>query len=215
MVKKTQLLSVFFLVFLCLVIFSIKSDVIATEAKKAECPEWQVGDKWIYQRDEQQIAIEVIGTEELDGKKCYALKRLGNKIIFTRDIENCGTKRGSDDEFITKWNPPQKFYSWPLEVGKKWKEKLRLFWDTTRWGKEGFNWDPDPVWRESKVIGIEEVIVPAGKFTAFHIYTTETMKGTTVEFHRWYSPQVKNVVWAKGYSRGIPWEEKLIAYSLK
>jgi len=215
MIRKSELLSFFIITFLLADPFIIKSSVIASEPQKAERPEWQVGDKWMYQRGDQQIIMEVIETEEINGKKCYVLKRLGNKIIFTREIENMGTKRGSDDEFITKWNPPQKLYSWPLEIGKKWKEKLRLFWDTTRWGKEGFNWDPDPVWRESKVIGIEEVTVPAGKFITFHIYTTETMRGTTVEFHRWYSPQVKNVVWAKGYSRGIPWEEKLLEYFLK
>lgn len=187
----------------CLILFL--APMVWAQEKIETPPEWKIGDRWVYQNQDGRIFTNrVIRLEEVNRVSHYVVQRGVNEIYFTKEIHHHFTKRApGNGKVIFKWEPPLPLFSWPLEVGKKWKEKLKL-----HLLEKGDKWS---VRRESKIIGIEEIEVPAGKFRTFHIYTTETVE-MMVDFHRWYSPEVGYVVWEKGYAMGEPYELKLLEY---
>lgn len=195
------------LILSCLILFLVPTltPLVWGQEKIETPPEWNVGDRWVYKdQDDKTITLRVIGLEEVNGVPHYVVQRGVNKIYFTKDIRRHLTKRATGNgKIISKWEPTLFLFSWPLEVGKKWKEKLKL-----HLLEKGDRWN---VRRESKVVGIEEIEVPAGKFRTFHIYATETVD-YMVDFHFWYSPEVGYVVKEKGYQMGEPYELKLLEY---
>ncbi len=115
------------IVFLSLVILFLAPMVWGQEKIEAP-PEWKVGDRWVYQnQDGRRVTNRVIRLEEIDGIPHYVVQRGVNEIYFTKEIHHHLTKKApGNGKVISKWEPPLPLFSWPLEVGKKWKEKLKL-----------------------------------------------------------------------------------------
>ena len=135
------------MIFLCCLILFL-APLVWSQEKIETPPEWKVDDRWVFQnQDGGKITFRVVRLEELKGVQYYVVQQGVNEIYFTKEIHRHLTKRApGNGKVISKWEPPLPLFSWPLEVGKKWKEKLKL-----HLLEKGAQWS---VRRESKVVGI-------------------------------------------------------------
>jgi len=194
--------------------------------EKVECPVWNVGDKWVFDREEP---VEVTGRDA----QCYAVKFSGG--IFPKDSSGIALFERSTlnvkymlegDQRKEYRGLRKKILNFPLTLGKQWKDLYQRD-ELTRGGMVPYEYQ-----ETFRVLGWEEVEVRAGKFKAIKLeYKIETYSRGTIgwiprgEFKAWYwySPEVKNFVkcqYEKGYAEGpndpgarADWE--LVSYELR
>ena len=215
------------IIFLGFLILFLPAMVFAQE--KIEAPVWNVGDKWVFDREGP---MEVIGCDA----QCYSVKFSGGILpkdafgiaIFERSTLNI-------KNMLEKDRPKEyrgfrkKILNFPLTLGKQWKDLLQRDEE----GSSGMVGMFAVEYREIfRVLGWEEVEVRAGKFKAIKLeYKIEPSvraavgwipRGESKAWY-WYSPEVKNFVkcqYGKGYIEGLDekgarrdWE--LVSYELK
>ena len=124
------------------------------------------------------VLYRIEGTENIDGKDLlrFEMHRAGvitNSDLLTVDEQGiiCWARVNLDGELI-KFNPPQTMIGLPLKRG-------------TNWNFDGQAGDMK-VRQRYKVIGEEDVDVPAGKFRAFHIHGEQTSPGP-MTIDRWFA----------------------------
>jgi len=203
--------------------------VMVFAQEKIEAPAWNVGDKWVFDREGP---IEVVGCDA----QWYSVKFSGG--IFPKDASGIAIFERSTlnvkymlerDRRKEYRGFRKKILNFPLTLGKQWKDLYQRdeFIMRPSSGKAPFEY------RETfQVLGWEEVEVRAGKFNAiklkYVIQPTHMGHAGPVALPEskawyWYSPEVKNVVkcqYEKGYIEGIGergarenWE--LVSYELK
>lgn len=175
---------------------SLPAMVFAQE--KIEAPVWNVGDKWVFNREGP---MEVTGQDA----QCYTVKFSGG--IFRRDASgialfersNLNVKYRLEGNKREKYNDlRKKILNFPLVLGKQWS-------DLIQYDSQGatFNRMAVEVSETFRVLGWEEVEVPAGKFKAIKLeYKCEPkwrtgmgwITGNVSKALYWYSPEVKNYV---------------------
>ncbi len=207
----------------CLLLF-FSTMVCAQE--KVEAPIWNVGDKWDFGRDG---FLEVVGVD----KNGYVAKFLAGiffkstqgTVIF--DKSTLSVLYGLEGDKRKKYEGAhRRILNFPLVIGKKWKDEVRIL------APDGFH--PREGVENIKVLGWEEVIVPAGKFKAIKLEYKfnhgPPILGPIYESMAWYwySPEVKYMVkgqYGKGYEetvkpmdpsyKGGREDWKLISFKLK
>ena len=126
--------------------------------------------------------------------------------FYTKDVLGLFAykRRG---KVIVKRDAPFQPLTWPLKVGKKWKNVF-----TMERPQEESSTDFE---LEVVVAKLEEVTVPAGKFKAFKIEVYNSRSGKLGSEY-WYSPKVKWFVKRISYvGRGSrPREERLKSYTV-
>ncbi|MDH4265194.1 MAG: hypothetical protein OEW45_06110 [Deltaproteobacteria bacterium] len=187
--------------------------------EKIEAPVWNVGDKWVFDREGP---MEVIGCDA----QCFSVKFSGG--IFPKDASGIALFERStlNVKYLLEKDKRQdyrgfrkKILNFPLTSGKQWKglfERNEVGWGGT--GRAEYQ-------ETFRSLGWEEVEVRAGKFKAIKLeykFVRSLGLGSSGENKAWYwySPEVKNFVkcqYEKGYSeypdeRG-DWE--LVSYELK
>jgi hypothetical protein len=195
------------LIFLNLLIVLLPALVFAQE--KIDAPVWNVGDKWTFNREGP---MEVTGHDA----QCYAVKFSGG--IFRRDASgialfersNLNVKYRLEGNQSKKYmDLRRKILNFPLALGKQWSDLIQYDAQATmsRIAVE--------VSETFRVLGWEEVEVPAGKFKAIKLeYKCEPkwrsgMGWITAVVSKalyWYSPEVKNLVkcqYEKGYTEPV------------
>lgn len=201
-----------------------KEIVIKGWTGTAEKPSWTIGERWIYKvtdskGDSRTNFIEYMGKEEKPvgrfvGKESYHvfLRNKEMKRYFTDEFHWAFTlieeKEGwRDYEFF---EPPNKYFDFPLRIGKKWQHDLV----TTK-----ITGDP-PTPRTSKCVKEREIldyvkIEIHGKFyEAFKIEEKCQIHKTRQVI--WYSPLIKNWVKRVWYNAdGSWWQEELTNYEPK
>jgi len=167
---------------------------------KIEGPIWNVGDRWDFG---QEGFLEVVGVD----KKGYIakfsagifLKSAQGTAIFHKSTFNVlyvlegGEVRKYKEGF-------RRILNFPFVIGKKWNDEF------TRMSPDGFH--DSTIAETIKVLGWEEVVVPAGKFKAIkleylgnHSIMGVPGLGESTAWY-WYSPEVKYFVkgqYGKGY----------------
>ena len=125
------------------------------------------------------VAYRLAGKETIDGKPLLKFEMHREGLVTNTDFVtvdergiNCRARLGVEGEMINL-NPPQTIVAAPLEVG-------------TAWDFEGKAGEAE-VRQHYRVVGKEEVIVPAGKFNALHIYGEQTMPNR-MTIDRWFVP---------------------------
>jgi hypothetical protein len=202
--------------------------------EKVEVPVWNVGDKWVFDRE---------GPMEVTGRdaQCYAVQFSGG--IFPKDASGIALFERSTlnvkymlegDQRKEYRGFRKKILNFPLTLGKQWKDLYQrdeLARGAVDWGSGGVHVIE---YQETfRVLGWEEVEVRAGRFKAIKLeYKIETSRrggvgwislGESKAWY-WYSPEVKNFVkcqYEKEYSESIisgkgaraDWE--LVSYELK
>jgi hypothetical protein len=177
--------------------------------EKIEAPVWNVGDKWVFDREGP---MEVIGRDA----QYYAVKFSGGIFpkdaygiaLFERSTLNVKYMLESDQRKEYK-GFQKKILNFPLIVGKQWKDLIQR--DEIRPGGP----TPYEYHVTFRVLGWEEVEVRAGKFKALKLeYIFQPSWRSNMgwipgyESKAWYSysPEVKHFVkcqYEKGYMESI------------
>lgn len=163
-------------------------------------PEWRPGDQWVYawssRAESGTKIVEMVEVREVNGVPFYIVRFGGLDHFYTRDLHWAGTMR--DQKVETRMVPPQPWFVWPLEAGRRW---------THRGTYEE---------RESKrqhissfaVVGPEVVEVPAGRFTALKV----VREGGQDTDEYWYAPEVRFYARWVGRRADARFEEQLREY---
>ena len=119
------------------------------------------------------------GKQLLDGKEVVKLETLSGNVVSKTELvsadENgvaCLARSGKDGK-IAKLNPPEPIIAAPLEVGAAWELESEVAGIKMR--------------QHFTVAAKESVIVPAGKFQAFHLQC-EDASLMSIKLDRWFVP---------------------------
>jgi hypothetical protein len=171
--------------------------------EKVEAPVWNVGDKWVFTTG----AIEVINADQ----KSYTLKFSDNIcisesqglsviIIDKSTLNRIYALEGNKRKRYTRGRA--KILDFPIFTGKKWESAYSA---TALYGVASHLRETCDNNESFKILGWEDMAVPAGKFkTAKMEYIQETIRCTyapALDVKRktiyWYSPDAKYFVKAK------------------
>jgi hypothetical protein len=150
-------------------------------------PEWKVGYSWSY--DEKQSGglatsmkvVEIIGND-LTAKLPVFLVRDGEDEI-SLSMETLGVIQTRKHGTVAiRRDKPSQTLSWPLQVGKEWRNTYSLEDVET---KKTYTID-----RSMVISGVEEVRVPAGTFKAIKIEAFDNQAGSLIAEY-WYAPEVR------------------------
>jgi hypothetical protein len=179
--------------------------IIASAQEKIEAPVWNMGDKWVFNREGP---MEVSGIDKNGYIVKFAggifLKSLTGTAIFDKSTLNIIYLLSNNKR--SKYKGPRKLiFNFPLTSGKKWED-----W----YSREVSAWELKIQFSEYfLVMGWENVEVRAGKFKTVRLeYKLEVsdtpirhLLGPRGKVWYWYSPEAKNFVkcqYEKGYREG-------------
>lgn len=197
--NATKLMLILVLSFLA----SCKSSPEKISTPKPVLSDYSIGEKWSWKykgvSGKGEVRSEGIDTKTIVDFKGKLGLTSGNDTILVSDIVK--SKKSKTPRF-----------SWPLEVGKKWKYETKF---TSADGSNTGIYSQD-----AEVISYKEVTVEAGTFMA---YTIEFKGGITTSkgvFSRTddvivYAPEIKNFIYMTQDQEGFSYTEELIEYSNK
>jgi hypothetical protein len=163
-------------------------------------PEVKPGDTWTYRRVD-------LWTNKPTATVETAVTFANEKVIQTTVRiagQGLGVEGESDSTQTAEWNqvssstgsvfyPHTGIFKFPMQVGSSWDAKYE--WKNPRQGAAHAIHD-----RKVRVVGWEEVVVPAGKFRALRIESegsyqrTDMANSGTAKDIMWYAPEVKRFV---------------------
>ena len=144
-----------------------------------ERPSWTTGDRWLYAwtagTAKGTKTSEVVGVRDVGGIKYNVLRVDTVQLYYTSDLHWAANI--VDSRVVARATPPQPWFNWPLEPGKRWHYQ-GVYEDRER---------KDPMRDTYRVVGVESVEVPAGTFRAFKI-VRETDSAVMDQY--WYAADV-------------------------
>ncbi len=161
-------------------------------------PTWRPGDSWVYDwksgADSGTKTAEVFQIEELNKVRYYVL-RIGHVYhYYTLDFKWTGSVR--DGRVEARMVPPQPWFVWPLEVGRRWVHRGTYEQrDERKEQNDTF-----------AVVSAETISVPAGRFYAFKVIREAS---PTNSDQYWYAPEVGWYVKWIGQRGKVQFEEQL------
>lgn len=177
-------------------------------------PMWQIGDTWTFQDELGDERTEtVLGYEgeltivERGRTRQRSILFYDADLVLRKVVQPDGTVLDKPDHgFLFGL----KTLDFPLHVGKTWSFTVA---DSSDQGR--------PHSRIYRVMGCEEVTVPAGKLSALKIeITRKPVAGRKVKWihHEWYAPAAKKTirgVYRRGDQEGKRYEWELLRYQVK
>jgi len=181
------------------------------QAVQAERPVWEVGYKWVYDRERPGSSgtrtRRVLREDTFEGIPCFVIKFGKNENYYTKDVLGyiASLRNG---KVVSKRTAPQQFLAWPLRLGRQWQNVY-----TAERVQEGSSNDID---YRITVAKVENVTVPAGTFRSFKMEIRRSYNDELLA-ERWYSPKVKWWVKIISYvgSGTRPLEYRLKSYSIE
>jgi len=161
---------------------------------RVEVPIWNVGDKWNLTGDV------IISVSNADGTS-YAVKysTAGGESILVFDKSSLNRIYIMDkDKRIAYEGRNKRLFSFPLEIGKGWKDKF-----TTKSALKEYTY-----LETFNALGWEEIVVQAGKFKTVKIEYAQSRAdepGKEGKLWYWYSPDVKYMVKCQ-YAKSDYWD---------
>lgn len=197
---------------------STKEVVIKDWAGIAEKPKWVIGEKWVYKvtdskGDKRTNNIEYIGQENRQGILYHVFLR--NEIAkryFTEDFHWAFSLLKEKDDWrdYEYFKPPNKYFEFPLQVGKSWQYDLA----TTKITGDPPQPRTGKCVKERKVLDYVKVEINGKSFEAYKIEEKCQIHRTRQVL--WYAPMVKNWVKRIWYNPdGSWWQEELTNYEIK
>lgn len=128
-----------------------------------------------------QVIYRVDGTEEIEGKKLLQFEmhragRVTNTDLLT--VDDAGVRcwgRIDDSGQLIMFDAPQPMVASPITVGHTWDFET--------------NFGGTKVHQHYEIVGEAEIVIPAGKFRAFHIRCEQSLPGK-MTIDRWFAPNV-------------------------
>jgi len=161
-----------------------------------EAPKWDLGDRWTWQRGNDQITWTVVGTSG-----GYAVQSKSGSDTSTTHL---GLDFSSREVHFVQ-------LQFPLTVGKEWIYSI----EGVTPGGRAVKWDI-----KRKVEAMESIAVPAGTFDAVRVSGHHCVGAYCGDFVAWYAPkakQVAKITWSNadywfGSQRGL--SQVLVSYEL-
>jgi hypothetical protein len=164
-------------------------------------PDWRPGDRWVYEwksgKDAGTKTAEVVEAREVNKTPYYVIRIEGTDHFYTRDLHWAAIVRESRVE--ARMTPPQPWFLWPLDVGRRWEHRGLYEERGTR--HEQAN--------TFAVVAAESVQVPAGQFAAVKI-VREGNRADSDQY--WFVPEMRWYVKWIGRRGEIEFEEGLREY---
>lgn len=160
----------------------------------AERPKLVKGDSWEYKQKGGHTVTHTFIKEE-GGQLFFEENEDGSILIEARTPDLNIVKRTTRDGFVEEEVTPSRgSMSFPLWAGKKWT----YTYTTTRREQKGSPGELAEFDANVRVVGYEQVTVPAGTFGAFKIEETRYKRGKKRGLGKdrtvWYCPEIKRVV---------------------
>jgi hypothetical protein len=175
---------------------------------RTEKPEWKVGYVWKYNwkgpKGSGTLTREIIREDNCADVPSWIVKVGRNELCYTKDLLG-ELAVMSGGKLITKRTPPRSFVSWPLEVGKEWRDTYLL--------ENAQEKSSRRLAIRRVASNIEEITTPAGKFAVFKIDSYNQSGGGLVTEY-WYSPAVKWFVKLRETLSAGMREEELISFNV-
>jgi hypothetical protein len=155
-------------------------------------PQYQVGEKWTWRNEKgREWTDQVLQVNE----GLTQIKWSNGEVGFYDKDRVLRQVKKTNGELVTQQGAGQyvaigqKTLDFPLQAGKTWNYS---FYGQPRGGGTGLQ----TYRNEFKVIGCEELSIPAGKVSALKLEITQWIVGTHWNgvFYLWYAPQVKSYV---------------------
>ena len=166
-----------------------------------QAPEWLAGDRWTFEwtsgKETGTKSVEVLETREVNSVHYYVTRLAEVQHYYTRELHWAAAVR--DGRVEARMNPPQRWFSWPLDVGARWRFQGAFETPNGRAAHDD----------TFTVLGIETVEVPAGRFSAFRI--RRQAQGTDSDEY-WYAPAVRWYARWTGRRGDASFEERLREY---
>lgn len=146
-----------------------------------------VGDRWVYDFGDQEVAFEVLHTEKADDDATlYVVRRSIGKarVDFKVAVEEDGVYIHQDG--AKEYRPPLRQFAFFARTGDEWK------WEGTAAGQ--------PERHRFEHLGLQEVNVPAGAFDAVGVRQSNRESGEHATF--WLAKEV-GVVKVSGKSEAV------------
>jgi hypothetical protein len=166
-------------------------------------PDLRPGDRWIYTwksgAESGTKTVEVVKVTEVNTVPYYVLRMEETEHFYTRDLHWAASARDSKIEF--RMRPPQPWFVWPLEVGR-------------RWDHRGTFETPEQKSQHTDtfaVVATEVIEVPAGRFTALKVVRETDRRDTDIY---WFAPDVRWYVKWIGRRGDLEFEEQLREHRL-
>ena len=168
---------------------------IVSAQENIERPIWNVGDKWVFQREGpmEVVSIDKNGYVVKFSGGIFQESQTGTAIFSTSNLNILYLVKGTKLQEYTETR--RRLFDFPLTVGKEWKD---TFWRRVAQHTETFS-----------VVGWEEIEVRAGKFRTLKLeYKLEVDVVGAIRYGYmpvgprgtvgyWYSPEIKNFVKCK------------------
>ena len=172
----------------------------------ADVPRWRLGDRWLIRWQNPSGSGTTVWTvdreETIDGVVHYVIAS-GPWNSFWRKSDLAFHLDQFAGKTVTRYDPPQQRYSWPLVPGKTWEQtyqRVDLRRDRTT-----------EVTMSCRVETEETVEVPAGEFPAMKI-TCQNRQTEALIHQTWFAPRVKNWVRERGRFAFGNQERELLGY---
>ena len=185
--RRTAFEALFLVIFGVAVLLSSCAEVKVPESQvqarlSITRPEWRAGDQWIYAwtagESKGTKISQVLGSREVRGAQYLVLRIEPVNAYFTLDLHWAWATSIAESRVTSRAIPPLPWFNWPLEVGKRWEYQGVLESQESK----------DRVRDSYKVMGMEDVQVPAGTFRAVRI--VREVNASVVDQY-WYAPDVR------------------------
>jgi hypothetical protein len=199
--KSKKILTVFIVIILISISIYVIFDIFTTKDTKADVPKWEISDTWIYNEYSHiepaneipnVVGMYVENITTYKNQKFYVLRDFTPEPQKNVQVDTLNPINNDGSLIIKK-------YDFPLKEGKEWEFK----------DVYGYKY-------KFKVVSIEEINVPAGKFETFKIdQQMFTEENSSIKFinkyggikykpyynHKvyYYSPDVKNNIKVEWY----------------
>lgn len=162
-------------------------------------PDVKIGDSWTYQKIDNwtniktmEYVVEVSAVSDMEIRLTAKHRKSGVVATITETLDLNMLTRESSGGASDRYIPNDGSYTFPFAVGKTWDAKT----DYTRANRNG------SYELTAKVVGWEQVKVPAGEFTAIKITKEGRYQSTSggssgtgrIKSTLWYVPEIKNAV---------------------
>jgi hypothetical protein len=165
-------------------------------------PEWRVGDRWLFRRiafagSTVMVTHEV--TEATAEGYLMRITRLNHELTrhWTRDLAL--RRHTVRDEVLNQFEPPARYFSWPLLPGKTWRQEFEY-----RDGRADGRYAN--TWRVAKEA--ERIDITAGWFVALRVERLDAA-GQPLETY-WYVPVVR--YWVRHVDHVNGFGEELVEF---
>src|SRR5262249_28995248 len=188
---------------------TVTTTPIIRSSMKADKPEWKVGNQWRYTWKRSvgpsgTLTREVVREDTFEGVPSYVIRVGKNENFYTKDVLGLlATMSGG--KVTLKRDAPYQHFSWPLEVGKEWKNSYTL---------ERLEEKSSETYSNRMVVSkVETLQVPAGTYETFKIEVYSAYSGKLMNEY-WYSPQVKWFVKTRVHQQDGVRDEELLSFKV-